>query len=117
MQITIHGHLVPIPASLAQYARHRLSQALGKHAHHISRVTLRLVQTVQNRIPHWVCVLDLGRSGTVIVRSTIDERLAACAEIADRAAASVAHRLYRPAAPSGRVHSTIQPPQHVRTIT
>jgi hypothetical protein len=118
MKITIHGHVVPIPASLALYARHRMQQALVRHASQIRRVTLRLVQTAQKAPPHWVAVLDLGSAGTVIVRSSIDDRLAACAELADRAAASVERRLYRPVrAPSGRVHTAIHPPQRVRTIT
>ncbi|MBA3710121.1 MAG: hypothetical protein H0W83_15025 [Planctomycetes bacterium] len=117
MKITIHGHLVPIPSSLALFARHQMTQALQPFAGAVTSVIARLVQTARNRPAHWVAVVDLGESGTVIVRSTLDDRMEACVDLAARAAASIDHRLHRPARASGRVHTAIRPPQRVRVIT
>lgn len=96
MELTVHGHHVPVSEALATHAEDRFGAALGQHNGWVTTVVLRLEDLngpkggIDKRCH---ATINLKAGGTVVLEEVSDDLYAAISTVADRAKQTVGRKV------------------------
>jgi len=96
MDLTVHGHHIPVSDDLATHAQTRFAAALGQHDGWVTNVTLRLEDVngpkggLDKRCH---ATISLKAGGTIVVEEKTEDLYTAINAVADRAKQAVGRRI------------------------
>ena len=95
MHLDLHSRTLPITGALVDLAHRRLSHALGRFAHHIGSITVRLDDVNGprgGRDVECLAVVALTPSGNLVVKGAYQTPAQAVSDILDRVRESLSRR-------------------------